>query len=85
MSKGSRDRGHSRENYEHIFRKDECSCDDCVFESARTAKNEINEKDRLIYARRVQEFKESKERNELIIADVILSSNRLAEPRFEEA
>lgn len=29
MSKGSRDRGHSRENYDHIFRKERCPCKEC--------------------------------------------------------
>lgn len=29
MSKGDTDRGHSRENYEHIFRKEECDCGEC--------------------------------------------------------
>ena len=43
MSKGSKDRGHSRNNYDHIFRKEECNCEECRV--------------RVAYAKRVTEYK----------------------------
>jgi hypothetical protein len=33
--KGDRDRGHKRDNYPHIFRKDECECEECRAECKR--------------------------------------------------
>ena len=47
MGKGDTDRGHSRENYDHIFRKEECECEECRAQVA--------------YAKRVTKYKGDKQ------------------------
>ena len=39
--KGDSERWHKRDNYPHIFRKDECECEEC--EDARTKRRIIRE------------------------------------------
>jgi hypothetical protein len=66
MGKGDTDRGHSRENYDHIFRKEECECEECREEDYydRKVTRAVEAYDITMrkreYAKRVTEFKGDK-------------------------